>query len=151
MPLALLSDAPQTFFGSERLMSRPLDVYEKLCADSGLTFNRTGRRVTVKGRLRPGEYTVDGSVSSQFITGLLFALSVFPSDSVIHVKPPFASRSYVVMTAGTMERFGVRVIFSGDDIIIPGGQTYDASVVRAEGDHSAAAFPYALNFLGGSV
>ena len=68
-----------------RLMQRPLDIFENICADSGLTFSRGSENILLGGPLKAGEFSVDGGVSSQFISGLMFALPLLPSDSIIHV------------------------------------------------------------------
>ena len=74
IPLCLLSGQPMRLEGSETLLSRPLSVYEDLCREQGLRLEHSKDGLLVEGRLTAGEYTVSGSISSQFISGLLFAL-----------------------------------------------------------------------------
>ena len=73
LPLCLLSGKEFTLTGSETLLARPLSVYENLAREKGFLFAKRENAVTVKGKLTPGEYVVPGNVSSQFVSGLLFA------------------------------------------------------------------------------
>lgn len=66
--------------------------------------------MTVKGRLQPGVYRMRGDVSSQFISGLLFALPLLEENSVIEILPPFESKGYVDMTLEALETFGIRIV-----------------------------------------
>ena len=74
IPLCLLFDRKITLSGTKRLMERSLSVYEDICNATGLEFRQTQDSITVKGRLKAGKYSVRGDVSSQFISGLMFAL-----------------------------------------------------------------------------
>ena len=108
LPLCLLNGRAMKLTGSGRLMSRPLDVYESLCAERGFRLERTPESITVQGKLEPGEYTVRGDLSSQFITGLAYALSLLPGESVIRILPPIESESYLRMTLQAMNACGVQ-------------------------------------------
>ena len=154
IPLCLLSDVPMTLTGSPRLMERPLDVYENLCAEQGLLWqnNHQDHTLTVCGPLRGGEITLRGDVSSQFITGLLFALPLCEGDSILHIIPPLESRPYIAMTLAAMARFGVRATWTDAfTLSIKGGQTYPSTAAEVEGDYSNAAFFDALPLLGHDV
>ncbi len=152
IPLALLSGNEVRFTGSERLMARPQSIYETLAKEEGLTFKREKNSITVCGPLRAGEFFIDGNVSSQFITGLLLALSTMSGDTKIIFNTPIESRPYVELTIGAMKQFGVRVYYDTDwSFFIFGGQEYKAKNLSVEGDWSAAAFIEALNHIGGEV
>lgn len=152
IPLAMLSGNEVVFIGSERLMDRPQSVYEAVAKECGLTLKRDGNSLTVCGPLTAGEYFIDGSVSSQFITGLLFALSVLREDSHIVITTKLESRSYVELTISAMEEFGVNVIWDNDSaLLIKGGRDYRAKNITVEGDWSGAAFLEAFNHIGGVV
>lgn len=152
LPLCLLSSVPVHLTGSERLLERPLDVYERLCRDGNLTFVHTKRAITVCGPLSAGEYCVRGDVSSQFITGLLFTLSLLDGESTIIIKEPFESRSYVTLTQRIQSDFGVSVRIEGNTRIgIYGNGKYRAQEYCVEGDYSNAAFLDAFNLLDGRV
>ncbi len=151
IPAALLSDKYISFTGTDTLMSRPLSVYQNLCRDQDLSFRLSDRTLTVRGPLTAGDYTVRGDVSSQFISGLLFALPLLSGDSVIRILSPIESRPYIRMTLAALRDSGV-VIHPADGLLsVPGGQRFAAHDTSVEGDWSGAAFFLALNRLGGSV
>lgn len=152
IPLLLLSETKQSFSGSGKLMERPQSVYEEICKEKGLFFENKDERITVCGALKGGEYHVQGDVSSQFITGLLFALSLCEEDSRIYIKPPLESRSYIDMTADAMRVFGVKVEWEDEfTLVIKGKQEYKAKSVFVEGDYSGSAFLEAFNCFGSDV
>lgn len=155
IPLCLMSGQPFEFTGSERLFARPLSVYEEICRRQGLWFEKEENRLLIAGRLSPGSYVIPGNISSQFISGLLFALPLLQEDSRIILTPPVESRSYIDMTIRALQQFGVRAFWAGEDdcaLRIPGGQSYTARQdLRVEGDYSNAVFFDAFNLLGGDV
>ena len=152
IPLALLSGNETSFTGSGRLMERPQGVYEKIADEQGLEFTKDKHCIKVRGPLSHGEYLVNGGVSSQFITGLLFALSTLNLDSRIIISTPIESKSYIDITISVMSQFGVDVVWEKEDtLFIKGGQTYQATDLTVEGDWSGAAFLEAFNYIGGKV
>ena len=152
LPLCLLSDAPATLTGTATLLSRPLSVYKPLCQAQGLRFDLSETAVTVAGRLQGGDLTLRGDVSSQFITGLLYALPLQTRDSTLTLLPPIESRSYIDLTLSALETFGVRAAWTDETTLhIPGGQRYLPQRIAVEGDWSNAAFLEGLNLLGGQV
>ena len=152
LPLCLLSGNEAVLRGAPRLFERPLSVYENIAADQGLTFLRTEESVTVGGRLRAGEYRIPGDISSQFISGLLFALPLLEEDSTVVLLPPVESRSYILLTIKALALFGVDIVWrDAHTLFVRGSQTYRASEQTAEGDWSNAAAFLALNLLGGEV
>ncbi len=151
IPLCLLSDNPITLTGAARLMQRPLGVYADLCAAAGLRFEQQENALTICGPLRGGRYTVPGDVSSQFISGLLFALPLAKEDSVITITGKTESQSYIDLTFKALSDFGIILYQMGNAILIPGGQTYRARTAAVEGDWSNAAFLEAFNLFGGDV
>ena len=152
IPLCLLSGSLMRLEGSETLLSRPLSVYEDLCKARGLTLERKDGSLLVQGRLAPGDYEVSGSISSQFITGLLFALSLLPGTSRIRLLPPVESRSYLFLTLQALNDAGVPVAWADEyTLTIPGSASYRAREATVEGDYSNAAFFEALNCAGGEV
>ena len=151
LPLCLLANQPITLCGSGRLMERPLCVYEDLCREQGMTFSRGDGEVTVCGRLRAGEYTIPGDVSSQFVTGMLLALSRLEENSTLNIDGKFESASYVNLTIEAMNAFGVTVDREENVFFIQGGQSYADREYTVEGDCSNVAFLDAFNLLGGDV
>lgn len=152
IPIALMTDKSTVFYGSEGLMQRPMTVYEDLAKRKGLTYINDGTSIIVKGKLSGGEYTLPGNVSSQFISGLLFALPWAENDSYIKILPPIESRSYIGLTINALENFGITVKWIDDNtLFIPKNQTYKPCDITVEGDYSGAAFPDALNLFSGEV
>ena len=149
IPLCLLSGSDMRLEGSETLLSRPLSVYEDLCREQGLTLRRESTGLLAAGRLAPGEYSVPGGISSQFITGLLFALPLLPADSRIRLIPPVESRSYLSLTLQALHDAGVMVSWTDENtLLIPGNAVYRPLDTKVEGDYSNAAFFEALNCAG---
>ena len=152
VPIALLSENKTVFTGSERLMARPMTVYENICREQNLVFCQSDKGITVKGKLSFGNYTVPGNISSQFISGLLFALPLLNGNSTITILEPIESRSYLELTIKALSEFGVSVVWQNNNtLFIKGNQRYIAKQTQVEGDYSNAAFFSALNCLGGKV
>ena len=141
IPIFSLCGRPVRFTGKGRLLQRPQDVYETIFHAQGLRFEHTADAIEIEGTLRAGTYEIDGNISSQFITGLLFALPLLPQDSLIRIRPPFESRSYIDLTLEMLEKFQIRAQFIDEmTILIKGGQRYRPCDVRIEGDFSQLAF-----------
>ena len=107
IPLCLLSDSEAVLYGSQRLLVRPLTVYEELCRRQNLTFCREKNSISLKGPLEAGTFRVPGDVSSQFISGLLLALPLLKEESRLEIVPPVESRPYIEMTLSALETFGI--------------------------------------------
>ena len=151
IPLALCLGKTVTFSGSERLLERPLGVYETLCLERGFTFEKDKNSITVCGNLRGGNYKIRGDISSQFITGLIFAFAYLGEESTIEMLPPFESKSYVDLTISALRSFGARVSFVDEHKIEINGAQMHAFSGRIEGDYSNAAFLDAFNRLGSEI
>ena len=151
LPLAL-GDAAVRLTGSARLMERGAGVYGGLLREKGVRLEADTDGIEAQGRLTPGEYALTGNVSSQYISGLLFALPLLDGDSVIRVLPPVESRAYIDITLDVLWKFGVCVRETEPNVfLVPGGQRYRAQVLAVEGDWSNAAALYLFNNLGGDV
>lgn len=151
IPLALCLGRTVTLRGSERLLERPLDVYEDLCRDNGFSFQKDTHGVTLCGSLQSGHYRLRGDISSQFITGLLFALVYLGGDATIEILPPFESRSYIDLTLSALRSFGADVAFTDTYTIAVQPSPMHAFSGRIEGDYSNAAFLDAFNRIGSAV
>lgn len=152
IPICMTSPEELVLTGSEKLLSRPLGVYSEIAEKHSLKFENSGKEIRVRGRLPGGVYRIPGDISSQFISGLLFALPLVEGDSRIELIPPVASRPYIDMTRSALEHFGIQIRQVGENIFeIPGGQKYLPNEMRVEGDYSNAAFPDAFNLIGGDV
>ena len=151
IPLALCLGLPVQFNASERLLQRPLDVYEDICRDNGFLFEKGTNALTVKGNLKPQNFKVRGDISSQFITGLVFALVYLNKDSKIEIIPPFESRPYIDMTLDALKTFGADIEFCDDYTISVKSSDMHPVSAKVEGDYSNAAFLDAFNFIGSDV
>lgn len=152
LPTAMLSGQTTVFCGSERLMARPMTVYEQLAKEKGISYMSDGKSIVVSGRLQGGNYNVVGNISSQFISGLIFALPLCDEDSKICIEPPIESRAYIDLTIDAVRKFGIECGWADENTIaIKGGQKYKSNIVSVEGDYSGSAFLEALNLFGGNV
>lgn len=151
IPVALAVRGGGHFTGRGRLMERPQGPYIRLFEEKGISWNQEGACLTVAGQLEQGVYALPGNVSSQFITGLLYALPLLSGDSRIVLTTPLESRGYVDMTLDMLHRFDIKVEEQEDGFLVPGNQTYQARDLTLEADWSGAAFWYAANFLGAQV
>ncbi len=152
IPIAMMGEQTAVFYGAKSLMSRPMSVYEDMCRERGLTYISDGESIVVKGPLTSGEFTLAGNISSQFISGLLFALPTADGDSTIRILPPIESRSYIDLTIDALRCFGIEAKWQDEHtIFVPGKQKYTPTDVTVEGDYSGAAFPDALTLFGGEV
>ncbi len=152
IPISLVLCKGSRFEGSDVLMTRPLSVYEDICREQGIVFRRENGGIALEGKLHADSFKVPGNISSQFITGLLFALPLLQDDSTIEMTQSVESRPYIDMTIQVLSEFGVRVSWISDRVLsIPGGQSYGPCISTVEGDCSNAAFLDAFNTIGGSV
>ena len=152
VPLFLLGKQKVTLTGSGRLMERPMGVYQQMCRERTLLYGQEGDKLYLRGPLQPGLYQIPGDVSSQFVSGLLFALPLLEAGSVISLIPPVASRPYIEMTRQVQKLFGVESVWTDENTLrVFGGQRYEARDAVVEGDWSNAAFLEGFSLLGGEV
>ena len=152
IPLLLLNAEKSVLTGSDYLFTRPLGIYKDICRHQRLTFDLEGNKLTLSGVLKGDTFQIPGNISSQFISGLLFALPLLRDSSTIKLIPPVESRSYINMTVDVMKTFGVNIKWSDENTLyIEGNQSYKATDISVEGDYSNAAFLDAFNLIGGNV
>ena len=151
IPAATLSGKEALFTAKAGLLRRPMDVYEKIYTERGLFFEKNEHGYKVIGSLPSGEYIIPGNVSSQFISGLIFALAARAERSVLKITPPFESRSYVDMTIDAVKSFSVNAYFMDELTVVIDGGGYVPQSLSVEGDYSGAAFTDAFNYIGGDV
>lgn len=152
IPVLSLTGQKVRLQGRGRLMERPQQVYADLLPSHGCAFTQDDDGIEIFGALTPGEYTLPGNVSSQFISGLLFALPLLDGPSTIHVESPFESRSYVELTRSMQAAFGITSIWQdANTLFVPGEQRYRPCDYTVEGDYSQAAFPALLGTVYGNV
>lgn len=139
LPVAAALGVSAEFVLHGRLAERPIDTLLSLLNANGCTAVKTGERITCEGRLRSGVFALPGNISSQYVSGLLFALPLMPGNSEIRLTSAPESEGYIAMTLEMLERFSVRVTKTASGWYIPGGQQYHScGRITAEGDWSAA-------------
>ena len=155
IPVAAAFGCECEFHGSGKLPERPITPYIRELGKHGVTITREEGVMpfSMSGKLTGGEYELEGNISSQFITGLLFALPLCRENSVIRLTSRLESKPYVDMTLDALKLFGVDVEESADEngfpiYTIKGGQKYQSAKCTVEGDYSQAAFFFAANALG---
>ncbi len=151
IPIALALGGTNEFCGTERLISRGVSVYEKICKSQGIEINKESDKLVFNGKLKSGDFYVSGDISSQFITGLLFALPLLDGDSTINITTELESAGYVDITIDVLERYGIKVERRNNSFFVKGNQKYTPSNQAVEGDMSNAAFLDAFNVIGGNV
>ena len=143
IPLLLIQEEEAVLTGKGKLVERPLTVYYDLFSEKGIAYE-TGEGgklpLKLKGKLTPGIYRIPGNISSQFITGLLFALPLIDGDSEILVEGKFESKPYVDLTVDVLRNFGVHIDEKGNGYLISGNQAYQGGHYFVEGDFSQIAF-----------
>lgn len=154
IPIAATTGKRVEFKGRGRLTDRPLDPYYEIFNEHNIEYSNANGRLplAIEGKLKPGEYRIRGDISSQFISGLLFALPLLNGDSKIIITTPLESKPYVDLTIDMLEKFSVN-IENNDyrEIFIRGNQKYSATDLDVEGDFSQAAFWLTAGCLGGNV
>ena len=152
LPIAAAFFEKSVFVGSKRLLERGVKVYEKALGEKGVKVVCDGEKITLSGRLESGIYTLRGDVSSQYVSGLLFALPLLCGDSEIRVLPPVESRSYIDLTVDVLKKAGIEIAEKEENVFsIKGNQRYSGGEYVVEGDWSNGAMLLALNELGGNV
>lgn len=156
MPLATLCAKRVTFIGKGRLPERPLSPYYDIFKASGIKWEPQSEKVlplTLEGAIQPGDYKMPGNVSSQFISGLLFALPLLDRTSTLTITTELESRPYVELTLKVLAHFGIQIDVSKDRRFykILGQQHYRAASYQVEGDFSQAAFWLALGVNGKGI
>ena len=153
IPVALALRGGGVFTGHGRLMERPQKPYFDIFDEKGIRYAQKDGRLTVEGRLSPGVYLLPGDVSSQFVTGLLYALPLLEGDSEIVLTTRLESGGYVDMTIEALRQFGVKVDWKKEKraFSVPGRQRYTPAEAAVEPDWSQAAFWLTARSLGSEV
>lgn len=151
MPVAAALGTESTFIGRGRLPQRPVDIYKRELSKNGAEFLALEMPYIIRGNLKGGIYNIEGDVSSQFVTGLLFALPLLAEDSEIVLTSCLESRPYVDITIDIMRHFGIKIQEIQNGFHIKGNQKYIPHDEQVEGDYSQAAFFYTANALGADI
>ena len=153
IPVVLATGAKHcTFSGSERLLARGIKEYEKLFENSDVKIKSDEKSIEVNGTLSAGNYEISGEVSSQYTTGMLFALSVLDGKSTLKITGNAESRAYVDMTIKVLKDFGADITEPEKNFFeINGKGRLSPGEFTVEGDWSNAAFLIALSRLVGTI
>ncbi len=154
IPIALVVDSPVEFMGKNNLVNRPLDVFTDIFDEFGIKYERGEKYLPMKvyNGLKPGTYKIRGDISSQFITGLLYALPLLDGDSKIVITTTLESKGYIDLTMDVLKKFGIQIQTKDyTSFEIKGNQTYKAVDYTVEGDYSQAAFFAVANTLGANL
>ncbi len=152
IPISLLTEKPYTFIGKGKLVERPLSLFSELFEEKQVEYTYDGRLpFSCQGPLESGHFKIRGDVSSQFITGLLYALPLIQGDSTIEITHTFESKPYVDLTLEMLSAFGITIIETENGFRIPGNQTYTPCQLTVEGDYSQAAFWIVAGLLKGDL
>lgn len=153
IPVVLATGAKNcTFSGSERLLARGIKEYEKLFENSDIIIKSDEKSIEVNGTLSAGNYEISGEVSSQYTTGMLFALSVLDGKSTLKITGNAESRAYVDMTIKVLKDFGADITETEKNFFeINGKGRLSPGEFTVEGDWSNAAFLIALSRLVGTI
>ncbi len=157
LPVAAALGVNATLTGTGRLPYRPLTAYlREFSPEKGIQLMRVGDPDAVlplqlQGKLQSGLYLLEGDVSSQFLTGLLYALPLTAGESEVRLTSRLESRPYVELTLDALRHAGIRIVETPTGYQIPGGQTFRPYNAEIEGDYSQAAFFLTANAIGNPV
>ena len=152
LPLCAVINHPALLTGQGRLPSRPNGPLLTALRDHDARIDGDFLPLAVHGGMQSGDFALPGNVSSQYFTGLLFALPLLSGDSTLTYTSPLESMPYVDLTLSVLRQFGIKIEAMENGWRIPGNQRYASpGTVEAEGDWSAAAFWLGANSLGNAV
>ena len=151
LPVACALGAEVTFTGEGRLPSRPIGSLARTLRAGGALLDADSLPLTTGGKLCGDTFEVDASVSSQYVSGMLFALACTGGGCTLKRMGNAVSEGYTEMTLDVLALFGKRVQKTRDGFFLPAGRLHSPGIVRAEGDWSSAAFMLAAGALTGDV
>lgn len=152
LPVAAVVCKNTTLTGTGRLPERPISPLREQMEANGCTFSSPKLPVILRGGLKSGSFELRGDISSQFFSGLLFALPLLDGDSEIRILSSLQSAAYIDMTIKSLSNFGIRIETSDGVYRIRGGQRYQSpGFVRTEGDWSNASFFLTSGAIGNPV
>lgn len=154
IPFAGLTDNKLTFTGRGKLVERPLDTYYKVFDKQNIKYRNDNGKLPleVEGRLKPGTFELEGNISSQFITGLMFVLPLLNDDSILKITTELESKGYVDLTLDILKKFNIQIQNNDyKEFKIKGNQHYKSRYYRVEGDYSQAAFWVVAGILGSNI
>lgn len=154
VPIAIVEENKAHFVGRGNLGKRPLNTFYEIFErqNIGYLYKEDILDLYVIGKLKPDHYKVPGNISSQFITGLLFALPLLDGDSIIEITSPLESKGYIDLTLQMLNQYGIKIVNNDyKSFIVMGKQEYQAHDYRVEADFSQAAFYLVAGVIGNDV
>ncbi len=154
IPIGISSENELIFDGKGKLIERPLHSYYKIFDEKGIEYYHNNEQLPlkIKGKLSSGVYEIDGNVSSQYITGLLYTLPLLDGDSKIIINKTLESKGYIDLTLEMLELAGVKVANNNyASFDIKGNQVYNPFNYVIEGDYSQVAFWIVAGILGNEI
>ena len=154
IPIGLSSNNKIVFDGKGKLVERPLDSYYKIFDEQGIKYsnNNGWLPLNVDGQLKSGKYEIEGNISSQYITGLLYALPLLNGDSELRINKTLESKGYIDLTLEILEMSGIKVENNNyKSFFIKGNQKYNPFDYVIEGDYSQVAFWIVAGILGSEI
>lgn len=154
IPISIVEENKVHFTGRGNLGKRPLDTFYEIFErqNIGYLYKKDILDLYVIGKLKPDHYKIPGNISSQFITGLLFALPLLKGDSIIEITSPLESKGYIDLTLQMLNQYGIKIINNNyQSFIVIGNQEYHAQDYRVEADFSQAAFYLVAGAIGNDV
>ena len=151
IPVAAALGCNASFSGKGKLPERPIDPYFTELTKNGIMFKTKTMPYKISGQLTNGEFALAGNISSQFITGLLFALPLLRGDSEILITSTLQSKPYVNITIDQLKKCGIKIEETQKGYFVSGGQTFKPCNTEIEADMSQAAFFIAANALGSNI
>lgn len=137
---------------SGNLGKRPLDIYYDIFRKNNIEFKKEKDSLYIDGNLKSGVYEIPGNISSQFITGMLFALTLVEEDSIIKISEKIESKSYIDITLECLKDFGIKIENNNyREFIIKGNQKYKSIEYTVESDFSQGAFFLCADAIGNDI
>ena len=152
-PLSIVEENKVLFKGRGKLFKRPMTPYfENFEKYKIKHLYIDENKILLEGKLKAGIYEIDGNISSQFITGLLFSLPLLDRESKIIINGKLESSNYIDISLDCLSKFGIKIINNSyQEFIIEGNQSYRAGNYRTEADYSQAAFFLVANAIGSKI
>jgi len=152
-PLSIVEENKVLFKGRGKLFKRPMTPYFENFEKYKIKHSYIDEnKILLEGKLKAGIYEIDGNISSQFITGLLFSLPLLEGESKIIINGKLESSNYIDISLDCLNKFGVKIINNSyQEFVIEGNQSYRAGNYRTEADYSQAAFFLVANAIGSKI
>ena len=152
-PLSIVKENKVLFKGRGKLFKRPMTPYFENFEKYKIKHSYIDENeILLEGKLKAGIYEIDGNISSQFITGLLFSLPLLDGESKIIINGKLESSNYIDISLDCLSKFGIKIINNSyQEFIIEGNQSYRAGNYRTEADYSQAAFFLVANAIDSKI